>query len=295
MNNRVKYLLIIFIVAFLLPGCSNSGSGADIVATTLPVYELTAKICQNTPLVVQRLVTENVSCLHDYSLQVDQMRLLEDARVVVISGAGLESFLEDALSSADQILDSSSGVHIHSSGEEHGHSAHAHSHTHATDPHIWLSSDNVMIMAQNIYAGLCKSFPDYASEFQHNFKTLEDELIKLHAYGEEMLSNLSCREIITFHDGFSYFAECYDLKILRSVEEESGSEASAAALKELILLVEKLRLPAIFTEINGSTSAASVICAETGTRIYALDMGMSGDSFITAMYRNIDTIKEALG
>ena len=58
--------------------------------------------------------------------------------------------------------------------------------------------------------------------------------------------------------------------------------------------MEEHRLSAVFTEVNGSPSAASVICAETGARAFALDMAMSGDSYFDAMYHNIDTIKEAL-
>ena len=114
-------------------------------------------------------------------------------------------------------------------------------------------------------------------------------------YGEDALSGLSCRELITFHDGFSYFAESFHLTILAAVEEESGSEASARELIELIGLSREHSLPAIFIEVNGSPSAASVLSRETGIRIFSLDMAMAGDSYFAAMYRNIDTVKEALG
>ena len=79
------------------------------------------------------------------------------------------------------------------------------------------------------------------------------------------------------------------------MEEESGSEASAADLKELIALVRQHKLPAVFTETNGSDSAAKVIRSETGAAIFSLDMAMSGDSYFEAMEHNIRTIKEALG
>ena len=46
---------------------------------------------------------------------------------------------------------------------------------------------------------------------------------------------------------------------------------------------------------NGGTAAAQVISADTGAKVYSLDMAMSGDSYFDIMYRNIDTIKEALG
>ena len=79
------------------------------------------------------------------------------------------------------------------------------------------------------------------------------------------------------------------------MEEESGSEASAKELIQLITLTREHNLPAIFTEQNGSTSAADILSRETGAKEYILDMAMAGDSYFDAMYRNIDTIKEALG
>lgn len=77
----------------LLSGCRSQAQPAQIAATTLPVYEFTSRICEGTPLTVTRLVTESVSCLHDYSLNVRQVKAAEAAQVVVISGAGLEDFL----------------------------------------------------------------------------------------------------------------------------------------------------------------------------------------------------------
>ena len=85
-----------------------------------------------------------------------------------------------------------------------------------------------------------------------------------------------------------------DLEILHAVEEEAGSEASAAELIKLAGIVEKHKLPAIFTECNGSTSAAKIISAETGAKLFSLDMAMSDRHYFDAMKYNIDTLKEAL-
>jgi zinc transport system substrate-binding protein len=149
-------------------------------------------------------------------------------------------------------------------------------------------------MAENICRGLCEAFPDQAETIKANLPDLLDRLEALEAYGEEALQNLSCRELVTFHDGFGYLAESFGLTVLEAVEEESGSEASAAQLIHLCQLVEQRQLPAIFTEVSGSVSAASVISRETGVPAYALDMAMSGESYFEAMYHNIDTLREAL-
>ena len=292
---RIASLIAAAAVACSLAGC-NAAPEAQVAATTLPVYEFTSRICEGTDVTVSRLVTESVSCLHDYALNVRQVRAVEAAEVVVISGAGMEEFMEDMLEGRNMI-DASQGIaliepeeHHHDHEEEESHEGHSHE----EDPHIWLSPVNAAAMAENICDGLSARYPEYAADFEENLTELQAELEALHTYGEEKLNDLSCREIITFHDGFNYLADCYGLHILRAVEEESGSEASAAELIELIEEVEHHGLPAIFTEMNGSVSAAGIIARETGAGSYALDMAMGGDSYFDAMYHNIDTLKEAL-
>lgn len=292
----MKFLLIsILIFTLLLSGCTAEEAPAQIAATTLPVYEFTSRLCDGTGITVSRLVTENVSCLHDYSLNVRQVKAAEAAELIVISGAGLEEFMEDILSNKSTI-DASVGIDLLESTTVHEHEhEHGHDHDHEEDPHIWLSPAYAKSMAINICAGLCEQYPAHSDVFEQNLSVLIADLDALEAYGQAQLSTLHNHDLITFHDGFGYFAEAFGLQILEAVEEESGSEASAQELKHLITVVREHDLPAIFIEINGSVSAADVISRETGAKVYTLDMAMSGDSYFDAMYRNIDTIKEALG
>ena len=292
----MKFLLIsILIFTLLLSGCTAEEAPAQIAATTLPVYEFTSRLCDGTGITVSRLVTENVSCLHDYSLNVRQVKAAEAAEVIVISGAGLEEFMEDILHNK-AVIDASVGIDLLESTTVHEHEhEHGHDHDHEEDPHIWLSPVNAKSMAINICAGLCEQYPAHSDVFEQNLSVLIADLDALEAYGQAQLSTLHNHDLITFHDGFGYFAEAFGLQILEAVEEESGSEASAQELKHLITVVREHDLPAIFIEINGSVSAADVISRETGAKVYALDMAMSGDSYFDAMYRNINTIKEALG
>ena len=293
----MKYLKFIVAVVFsaLLCGCSPSQESAQIAATTLPVWEFSSRLCEGTPLSVARLVTEPVSCLHDYSLNVRQVKAAERSETIVISGAGLEDFLDDLLLNAS-VIDASNGIPLLRAEEDtHGEeSHHEEGHHHEEDPHIWLSPRNTVIMAGNICNGLSARYPAYTEIFEENLTGIISDLNRLQEYGEQALSGLPCTALITFHDGFAYFAESFHLEILKAVEEESGSEASARELIELISLVQDNRLPAVFTETNGSTSAAGILARETGCGVFTLDMAMSGNSYFDAMYYNIDTIKEAL-
>ena len=292
---RISFCLAVVLMLNLLLGCVPV-QNADIAATTLPVYEFTVRLCQGTGLTVNRLVTESVSCLHDYTLQVSQMRAIESAKTVVISGGGLEDFLHEALEGSNTVIEAAHGIELLCPTTEHDHDHdHDDHHHHDVDPHLWLSPIRAKEMAENICIGLCAQFPEYTNTFNQNLTSLLADLDALQAYGKAQLQDLRCRELITFHDGFAYFAEAFDLTILKAVEEESGSEAAASELIELIGMVEEHELPAIFTESNGSDAAAKIISAESGAALFSLDMAMSGDSYFDSMYHNIDTIKEALG
>lgn len=274
-------------------GCQTQKLDSHLIAaTTLPVYDFTNRLCQGTDIQVVRLITESVSCLHDYTLKVDQMRAINAAEMVVISGVGLEDFLDDTLIDANSVLDASAGIPLLCAEKEHNHGND--SHHHAQDPHIWLAPENAKMMCKNISNGLIKVYPENKNIILANLQELCIDIDALTNYANVQLANISSRDIITFHDGFSYMADAYDLNILHAIEEESGSEASALELTQLVSIVNEHHVKAIFVEGNGSSSAAYIVSTETGVSVYTLDMAMSGKSYFDAMYHNIDTLKEAL-
>ena len=92
--------------------------------------------------------------------------------------------------------------------------------------------------------------------------------------------------LITFHDGFQYFAAAYDLPLLASIEEEAGSEASAKEIVEITDLVKEKGIPVIFTEVNGSDATAQAIHRETGCAVAQLTMVMDGPDDQLVNYSN---------
>lgn len=284
---RFIRFFFLLLAVFMLAGCTSQIPAADVAATTGPVAQFAKAIAEGTPVTVAQVIADNVSCLHDYSLSVNQMTVLEQSDLVLLSGAGLEDFMADILAEKTA-ADCSIGADLLSmdchEGHDHGH----------YDPHIWLSPNNAKVMAENICSALTGQYPQYSQVFRTNLESLQARLDDLQTLGESALADLSCRKLITFHDGFSYLAHAFRLEILEAIEEESGAEASAKELIHMIELVKENQLPAIFTEKNGSVSAASVICAETGTNVYSLDMAMGGSDYFAAMAANIQTLKEAL-
>ena len=168
-------LSMLLSVLLLLPGCTQAPSGSSqeegltVLATTYPVYLLASAVAENVDgVVVERLNTGEVSCLHDYTLTVSDMKLIESADVIAMNGAGLENFMDDALSQAQgAVIDCSQGVqmlemvgHDHHDGDEEDGEHY--------DPHIWMDPENAMIMAENIQKGLSQADPDHAQTYSDN-------------------------------------------------------------------------------------------------------------------------------
>ena len=275
------------------PAPAEDDDTIHILATTYPVYLFTTAVTEGVEGVeVTRLIQEEISCLHDYTLTVNDMKAIEAADVIVMNGVGLEDFMSDALATSDApVIDCSEGVELL---EAMGHEGHDHDAEY--DPHIWMDEGNVSVMLENITKALSDLDPDHEETYEANRAAADTAL----GYDAEKLSQLSGKPLITFHDGFQYFARATGLDLLKAIEEEEGAEASAAEIKEIVGLIGEYDIPAIFTEKNGSDATAQAISRETGCGVAQLDLVMSGDGsgiqpYVDAMNQNIDTIREALG
>ena len=299
-----RLLPLLIVIALLLGGCSGTANEKDdtthILATTYPVYLFTCELVKGVENVtVGQLIREEVSCLHDYTLTVNDMKAIERADIIIINGAGLEVFMDHALSSSHApVIDSS--LHLEllpTSGHEDHHHEHHDEHEHGGhyDPHFWLDPEAAKTMLTNIADGLSSIDPEHANVYSSNLSNALSQFSKL----SFDTSGLSCPYMITFHDGFRYLAHTGGLTLLRSIEEEEGSEASAAEIKEIIALIQLYHIPAIFTEANGSDRTAKVIARETCVEVYQLEMLMSGSGndisdYIETILSNYSVIKEAL-
>ena len=133
-----------------------------MVASIKPVYALTAAVMQGagTP----HLIVQGGASPHSTSLRPSDAAALENARVVVWIGAGLEAFLAspiEALAENARVVELSKLPGLtrlafreggawgdHEEAEEHG-DAHGHDHDQedgAIDQHLWLDPDNARIM-----------------------------------------------------------------------------------------------------------------------------------------------------
>lgn len=314
-----RFTPLLLLPLLLLSACTPQKANSEpkqetlsLVATTYPIYLFLSEVTRGADGVsVTPLINQSISCLHNYTLSVNDMKVMEGADVLFMNGAGLDDFVLDSSHSNASLtlVDCSSGMNLlpaHEDTEEPVHeevqeSNPAHDHDGDWDPHYWLDPNCAAAMLTRIEQQLSKLDPNNADLYQKNAASATETIVAEYTRLKNKLAPLKARELITFHDGFSYFAHAFDLKILLAVEEEEGQEASAQVIAHALSLIDTYKLPAIFTEQYSSDATARAIAREAGVSVYPLTLIMSGTTdqpgisvYLAAMEQNVTTVLEAL-
>ena len=290
----------------ILSGCgtvNTEDNNQKIIAVSFyPVYIFTLNLTDGIDeLRVECMAEQSVGCLHDYSVTSKDAKLLNDAEVFVINGAGMEGFVDNLDETVDnlKIIDSSVGVEFLC--ENGGHSADTedeHSHSHTENSHIWMSVENAKKQVLNIKNGLTEEFPQYEKEFNNNYNSYIE---RLNSLGEEINSvreQLKGKKVITFHNAYEYIAEDTGLSIVETIESDHGGEPSSKELAHLTHKIKEDNVRALFVEPDYEGSGATILSNETGVEVFTLNPIINGEKTKTAyediMRENLKTILKAV-
>ena len=288
-----------------LNACTGDAPGLQkdkitVAASFYPVYIFTLNLMNGIENVnVECMAEQNVGCLHDYTLTAKDAKLLSDAQVLVINGAGMESFLEDAFRSVENlnVIDSSFGVEL-ICNEEHNHEDEHKEHHHHENSHIWLSLENAKKQIENIKDGLVKEFPEYENEIKVNYSGYIERLGALEEERKTVLSVAKNLNIISLHGAFEYLAKDAGFHVSAVIESDEGHEPSAKELANLSNTIKNENINALFVDPNYSGSAAEILSRETNTEVYVVNPIISGEEKLTAyediMKANYKLILEAV-
>lgn len=304
-KSKLVWMVLLSVLVLALSGCGTNNESKPTVSQTTdaktersltiaasfyPMYIFTLNVAKDIPNVnVVNLTKPTTGCLHDYALTTDDMKNLEDAQILVINGAGMESFMDKITSRMPdlKIVEASQGIPlIKGDGDE------------GDNPHVWLSVTNAITQVKTIGDRLSSLDPANASKYQENTAAYIKKLEALKTKMHETLDGVQQRNIVTFHEAFPYFAQEFNLNTVGVVEREPGTAPSAKELSETIEQVKGLGIKALFAEPQYPTKAAEAIAKETGAKVYTLDPIVTGpmdaDAYINLMESNLITLQEAL-
>ena len=164
-----------------------------------------------------------------------------------------------------KVYDTSQGIDlIRSEGHWHG----DHFHEGGVEPHIWNSTRNASMMADNIYKALCELDSTHQEEYKHRLDSLKKTIARTDENVKAILKNASTSFLI-YHPALSYFARDYGLKQISI--EEGGKEPSPAHLKELIELCKREKIRVIFVQQEFDQRNAQLIADELGIKVVSIN------------------------
>ncbi|MDF2944838.1 MAG: hypothetical protein K0S01_3696 [Herbinix sp.] len=180
------------------------------------------------------------------------------------------------------------------------------------NPHVWLDPKLYIKQIENVRDGILKyledtdkELPNISEEIEKNAQTYIQEVMRLDSDIDESIKSLSLtmeqlteKQVVIFHDSFAYLANRVGMKVAFTVPLDSDTALSAGDIAYIIRTVRKDNIKYLFTEQQYSDSIAKQIEAETVAKVFIIDSAVTGDgskdSYLKAMRKNLNVLKEAL-
>jgi len=300
--------LLLFLLAVGLFGCGEADKPSDgklqISAGIAPVAFVVKKIAGdsvnvNTVLPVGRNP-------HDYTPGPQEVRDLMSSAIFFSAGMPFEENLMRPLAGSKvKVVDLDEDIQKipfdgdccdedehhdadHKDGkkeEGHGHEGHHHD---GLDPHIWLSPDNLKIIAAQICEVLSEKMPQDKAKFEANLAAFDKEADATREYIKTTLAPYQGRSFYVYHPGFGYFAQTAGLK--QAAIELGGHEPSPAHLLEVIKQAQKDGVKIVFVQMQFNPNSANALATAIKGKVAPLD-SLSED-VLANMKQMADLIKE---
>ena len=279
---------------------SNAASPIRVTATTTVVADLVEQVGGNL-VVVESLMADGVDP-HSYRATPRDIDRLVRADLIVANGLHLEGKLAELLERIgrkrpfvavgeavpqDELLPIGNGLF---------------------DPHIWFDAKLWSYCPFAVADALIQLDSEAASHYQHRAEKYSQDLLELDENVRKKFNEIprQRRVLITAHDAFRYFGRAYGLEVIGVQGTSTESEAGLADMNQLVDLVVRRRIPAVFVEtsvsdrnvtalIEGASARGHIV--HLGGRLYSDALGPAGgggDTLERALLSNVDTIFGAL-
>jgi ABC-type Zn uptake system ZnuABC Zn-binding protein ZnuA len=260
---------------------------------------------------VRSLIPQGVEP-HGYEPTPQDIAAVSNARLLVVNGRGLESFLQKLLASSGGsriVVEASAGLQSRTSREgevlEGGAIATSSSAAAEPDPHFWLDPLMAVTYIQNIRDGLIRMDPAGEPTYRANAEAYTAKLQDLDRWIAAEIAAIPAgdRKLVTNHESLGYFADRYGFRIVGTVIPSVSTEAAPTA-RQLARLVDGLKasgVRAVFLETGANPQLARQVAAEAGIRVVTelfthslSDASGPAPSYLEMMRHNAKAIVDAL-
>ena len=284
--------------------------GPRVVVSIAPIHALVAGVTEGVTEPV--LLLSGLVSPHSYQLRPSQMRVLQEAELVIWVGGSLETFLAKPLTSLRKetlqlALIDAEGLEIHATRAaglwaEHESEAHA-DHQHELgfkDPHLWLSPKNAQVIVRLTAEQLVRLDPKNQTHYLQNAHKLTARIMANEKQWRLQLAGVEQQPFLVLHDAFQYLEKSFVLSGVGAVVLDPDRKPSA---KRLLALQNRIKLGGIkclFREPQIDSKFLSVLTEGSSLKVGVLDALGDGvarveDVWFELMQFNVNSLQECLG
>ncbi len=294
-------------------GCAGNEADSDklsVVTTIYPAYDFARQVFGDTAEVTLLLKPGMES--HSYDPSAKDALTIAECDLFIYNGGESDQWVLDILDGAPDVktLRMMDVVELHeeklAEGMEHEHDE-EHDHEHDAeeyDEHIWTSPENARKIVEAISDEACAIAPDNAERYELSAIEYISDIAELdHSFVELFEGEQRC---FVFGDRFPllYFFEEYDLDYYAAFPG-CGSNTEPS-IKTMTFLSDKLKgddvIPAVFCIELSNRDIAETLADEADFEVVEFhtchnitaDDFEAGETYISLMQRNYDTLKDIL-
>ena len=137
------------------------------------------------------------------------------------------------------------------------------------DPHVWLSTENMKVMAANALKALVEIDPAHSKRFRKGYESLLKRINLVEKTLKNELSHCKGKAFVAMHPAWRYFAHQFGMEQL-AVEHE-GRRPTTYELLSLVKKAKRLGVKVVLIEPQFSSRPAKVVAREIGAKVVVID------------------------
>ena len=247
----------------LLPACANDAApGRDVhiqvVTTVAPLTSIAATIGGDR-VQVTGLVPEGTNS-HTFEPPPSAAEVISKAHLILMNGLKLEDPTAELAEEnkaadaeivllGDRVLPRDQWIFDFSFPAKDG----------KPNPHLWTDPTFAVKYAEVVHAEYTERDPEGRELYDANLETFRANADGLAAAMSKASDTVTRKELLTYHDGFAYFARTFGWTVLGAIQPSSFEEPSPREVAALIDQIKARKVPAIFgSEVFPSTVLAQI-------------------------------------
>jgi manganese/iron transport system substrate-binding protein len=285
------------VIAALVVTISTATAQEKFKAVT--TFTVIAEMAQNvagTAAVIESITRPGAE-IHNYQPTPGDILKAQDAQLILWNGLNLERWFEKFFQNLREVP----SVVVSEGVEPMGIAAGPYAGK--PNPHAWMSPTNALVYVDNIRDALIKYDPSNAEIYKANAEAYKKKIIETIAPIRARLDTIPAdkRWLVTSEGAFSYLARDFGLKEGFLWPINADQQGTPQQVRQVIDLVRKEAVPAVFSESTVSDKPARQVARETGSKyggvLYVDSLSEAGGpvpTYLDLLRVTCDTIAKGL-